>query len=80
MSKALRCLPLLLLLASAASQSAVLPEDRADIMYHRYSGGGITVQGPSVLVRKNFGESVSGPLFFSRRTGWTAKPGAPGSK
>jgi hypothetical protein len=48
-----------LLLAAVASQAAVLPEDRADIMYHRYSGGGITVEGPSVLVRKSFGDSFS---------------------
>lgn len=48
----------LLLLASAA-QSAVLPEDRADVLYHRYDGGGITIQGPSVLVRKKLGENVS---------------------
>ena len=48
-----------LLLLAAATQAAVLPEDRADIMYHRYSGGGITVEGPSVLVRKSFGESLS---------------------
>ncbi len=59
----LRCprLPALaaLLLAAAAAHAGVLPEDRADIMYHRYSGGGITVDGPSVLVRKGFGESFS---------------------
>ena len=42
-----------------AAQAGVLPEERADIMYHRYSGGGITVEGPSVLVRKNFGDSFS---------------------
>jgi hypothetical protein len=48
-----------LLLAAAAAHAGVLPEDRADILYHRYSGGGITVEGPSVLVRKNFGESLS---------------------
>jgi hypothetical protein len=48
-----------LLLAAAASHAAVLPEDRADIMYHSYSGGGITVQGPSVLVRKTIGDSFS---------------------
>jgi Protein of unknown function (DUF3570) len=59
MPRATRCLPLLLLLACAASQAAVLPEDRADIMYHRYEGGGLTVDGPSVLVRKKFGESFS---------------------
>jgi Protein of unknown function (DUF3570) len=54
----LRRLLALLLLASA-SQAAVLPEDRADLMYHLYDGGGLTVDGPSVLVRKKFGESFS---------------------
>ena len=39
--------------------AAVLPEDRADLLYHRYEGGGVTVDGPSVLVRKKLGESVS---------------------
>jgi hypothetical protein len=48
-----------LLLGVCAARAGVLPEDRADIMYHRYSGGGITVDGPSVLVRKSFGESLS---------------------
>jgi hypothetical protein len=40
-------------------QAAVLPEERGDILYHSYDGGGVTVVGPSVLVRKNFGDSVS---------------------
>jgi Protein of unknown function (DUF3570) len=48
-----------LLLAAVAAQAGVLPEERADAMYHSYSGGGITVQGPSILVRKNFGDSLS---------------------
>ncbi|MEJ2589989.1 MAG: DUF3570 domain-containing protein [Candidatus Thiodiazotropha sp.] len=39
--------------------AAVLPEDRADVMYHRYDGGGVTVDGPSILVRKSIGQSVS---------------------
>ena len=39
-------------------QAAVLPEERADLLYHRYEGGGMTIDGPSVLVRKNLG-SVS---------------------
>ncbi len=39
--------------------AAVLPEDRADVLYHSYDGGGVTVDGPSVLVRKKVGESVS---------------------
>ncbi|HTQ37306.1 MAG TPA: DUF3570 domain-containing protein, partial [Steroidobacteraceae bacterium] len=51
-------LPVVLLLA-AAVQAGVLPDDRADVMYHRYEGGGLTVQGPSVLVRKKLGDSLS---------------------
>ncbi len=49
----------LLLLASAGTQAAVLPADRADVMYHQYDGGGMTIDGPSVLVRKAVSESVS---------------------
>ena len=26
--------------------AGVLPEDRADALYHRYQGGGVTIQGP----------------------------------
>ena len=36
-----------------------MPEERGDAMYHRYDGGGVTVDGPAVMVRKNFKESVS---------------------
>ena len=43
----------------AAGRADVLPEDRSDLLFHRYSGGGITVQGPSVLIRKKIGDSVS---------------------
>lgn len=39
--------------------AAVLPEDRADVLYHSYDGGGVEVSGPSILVRKKFGETVS---------------------
>ena len=41
------------------ARAGVLPDDRADLMYHRYEGGGLTVDGPSVLVRKKFGDHVS---------------------
>ena len=40
-------------------QAAVLPEDRADVLYHSYDGGGISISGPAVLVRKSMGDSVS---------------------
>ncbi len=42
-----------------AVPAAVLPEDRADVMYHAYDGGGLTVDGPSVLVRKAYKDQVS---------------------
>ncbi|WP_233998692.1 DUF3570 domain-containing protein [Microbulbifer pacificus] len=48
-----------LFLCSVATTAAVLPEERADTMYHSYSGGGVTIDGPSVLVRKNVGNKVS---------------------
>ncbi len=49
----------LLLGLGNAAMAAILPEDRTDIMYHSYDGGGITIDGPSVLVRKSFAETVS---------------------
>lgn len=61
-----RTTPLTTLLAAlicsagiAPSHAAVLPEDRADVMYHRYEGGGITIQGPSLLVRKTMAEKYA---------------------
>jgi len=39
--------------------ASTLPEERADAMYHSYDGGGVTIDGPSLLVRKNFKETVS---------------------
>ncbi len=49
----------LLLFASVGVLAAVLPEDRADLLYHSYEGGGAEISGPSLLVRKKFNESVS---------------------
>jgi len=48
-----------LLLFAVCVEAAVLPEERVDLLYHRYDGGGVVVDGPSVLVRKNIGDSVS---------------------
>ncbi len=41
------------------TKAGVLPEDRADVLYHRYEGGGVTIHGPSVLVRKKLAEKYS---------------------
>ena len=46
-------------LASLPGSAGVLPEDEADVMYHNYDGGGVTVQGPSVLIRKKIGDNFS---------------------
>jgi hypothetical protein len=48
-----------LCLVGAPAIADVLPDDRADVLYHNYDGGGITIQGPSVLVRKKVGDSLS---------------------
>lgn len=47
------------LLQPLAASAGVLPEDRADALYHRYEGGGVTIQGPSVLVRKKMAEKYA---------------------
>lgn len=39
--------------------AGVLPEDRFDALYHRYEGGGISIQGPSVLIRKKVGNNFA---------------------
>ena len=49
---------LLLSLCGLSLQAAVLPEDRADVMFHSYDGGGVTIDGPSVLVRKDIAGTV----------------------
>ena len=41
------------------SSAGVLPDDRADALYHRYEGGGVTIHGPSVLVRKKMAEKYA---------------------
>jgi hypothetical protein len=50
---------LLGLLVSSGAVAGVLPEDRSDILYHLYEGGGVRIDGPSILMRKQIGQSVS---------------------
>ena len=44
---------------SVFSYAGVLPQERADVMYHGYSGDGVSIDGPAVLLRKQFGNHVS---------------------
>ncbi len=50
---------LMLLIVGGVAHASVLPEDRADVLYHLYTGGGVDIDGPSVLVRKQVGKSTS---------------------
>jgi len=47
------------LVCASLVQAAVLPEDRADLLFHSYDGGGVTISGPSLLVRKQFATNFS---------------------
>lgn len=49
----------LLVVCAGRSHGAILPEDRSDVMYHGYNGGGLKVEGPSVLVRKAYKDKFS---------------------
>ena len=64
----MRRIPALLLVAALAlppaADAGVLPDDRADALYHRYDGGGVTIDGPSLLVRKKFAEKYSASANF----------------
>lgn len=50
---------LLVIVLPRFAAATILPEERADILYHEYDGGGVTIDGPSLLVRKNFIDKVS---------------------
>lgn len=54
-----RLLVLGITLLASIAQAAVLPDERIDILYHGYDGGGAQIDGPSILVRKSIGSSVS---------------------
>ena len=45
--------------AWGAATPTCCPRIAPTVLYHRYEGGGVTVEGPSVLVRKKFGDSLS---------------------
>jgi hypothetical protein len=61
LSRALRAAGALLggVFAAGATKAAPLPPDRGEVLYHRYGGGGLTAQGPALLVRKTLAEKFS---------------------
>src|SRR5580658_773983 len=54
-----RSLTAVLFALAAVGRTAVLPDDRADFLWHDWDGGGVSVYGPSVLVRKSVNDSLS---------------------
>jgi hypothetical protein len=61
----------LMAVLSMSAQASVLPEDRSDVLYKSYSGDGVTIDGPSVLLRKQIGNhvSVSGNYYVDMVSG-----------
>ena len=47
------------LLVSLPLMAAILPEDRADALFHSYDGGGAEIHGPSIMARKEVGSHFS---------------------
>jgi hypothetical protein len=56
------------LLGASPARALTLPENRAEGMVHLYRGGGVTSQGPALLVRKSLSDrlSLSGSLFVDQ--------------
>jgi hypothetical protein len=48
-----------LLCSSLPTVAGVLPDDRADALYHSYDGGGVEITGPSLLVLKNVTQNLA---------------------
>ncbi len=62
MTGAMRRLAKLLLalcICGTPAIAGVLPEDRTDLLYHRYDGGGIVIQGPSLLIQKKLTDNFA---------------------
>ena len=50
---------LLLALPAIVTQSAVLDDDRIDLLYQAYDGGGTEVEAPTIVARKKLAESIA---------------------
>ncbi|WP_417514148.1 DUF3570 domain-containing protein [Marinobacter sp.] len=50
---------LAMMVSCSLTQAATLPVDSVDMLYHRYDGGGMVIDGPVILARKSVGPQVS---------------------
>jgi hypothetical protein len=46
-------------LAAGGARAVDLPQDSAEMLYHAYNGGGVSANGPAVLVRKRLLDKVA---------------------
>ncbi len=60
-----------LFLCTFSCIASVLPSDRADVMYHSYSGGGVSIDGPAVMLRSKVAQdfSVAGYYYIDTVSG-----------
>src|ERR1700735_3755038 len=52
------------LLLVRATSADVLPDDRADLFYSKYSGGGMDITGESAAVNKKFTENIAAQVHY----------------
>lgn len=55
---------MILLVSVSSANAAILPQDRADIMYHRYEGGGVSIDGPALMLRKKASDAISLSAYY----------------
>ncbi len=61
-----RLMVVVMLVIVGQAGAETLPEDRIQVMYHSYDGGGVTVDGPAVLVRKELKDQYSVNVGYYR--------------
>ena len=49
---------------SKTAKAAVLQDDRIDILYHSYNGGGMAIDGPAILLRKKTSETFAVSAYY----------------
>jgi len=55
---------LLMSMAGNNAHAAVLQDDRVDVLYHSYKGGGMSIDGPAILLRKKTSESLAVSAYY----------------
>jgi len=45
-------------------EAAVLQDDRIDVLYHSYKGGGMSIDGPAILLRKKTSETLAVSAYY----------------